>query len=171
MIRSWEYEDGTKGGEGAEEAAAAAAGPPTAEQLAAAEAAVQEQGAAVRALKEDQGKGNNDPEVRLGHCRGLGMKKGEWMLLCIGVLLLSSAGWQLGGRWAAACWLSRQRQGGWRAWPSAAGAFHSPHVLCALQVKAAVEELLARKGWLEQLQRAAAAAAAEGEQPAAAAES
>lgn len=82
IIRSWEFEDGRKGGEGSEEestgtadgtvegeesgtsensgTAAVAATP---EEIAAAEAAVAEQAAAVRALKDEQGLTNSSPEV------------------------------------------------------------------------------------------------------------
>ena len=85
VIRSWEYEDGRKGGEAAEEAAAAAEGGAgseggegvaagdsagvsvveavSPEEISAAEAAVSEQAAAVRALKEEQGLSNSSPEV------------------------------------------------------------------------------------------------------------
>ena len=84
VIRSWEYEDGRKGGEAAEEAAAAAGGAGSEggegvaagdsagvsvveavspEEISAAEAAVSEQAAAVRALKEEQGLSNSSPEV------------------------------------------------------------------------------------------------------------
>ena len=73
VIRSWEFEDGRKGGEAAaEEAAAAAAavalaaaeGPePTAEELSAAEAAVTAQAGVVRDLKEVGGLKNSSEEV------------------------------------------------------------------------------------------------------------
>ena len=71
----WKYEDGSEGGPNApaaststsastssSDAAAASAPPPPPPSLEAAEAAVAEQAAAVRALK-DSGKGNGDPEV------------------------------------------------------------------------------------------------------------
>ena len=69
VIRSWEYEDGRKGGEGAAEegaaeSAAARLAAPSAEEVAAAAAAVAEQGAAVRGLKEERGLGNGSPEVQ-----------------------------------------------------------------------------------------------------------
>lgn len=69
VIRAWEYEDGRKGGELAEEEAAAmaeaAAGEaPSAEALAAAEEAVTAQAAAVRELKEVQGLKNSSEEVQ-----------------------------------------------------------------------------------------------------------
>lgn len=63
VIREWEFEDGTKGGEGV--AAPAAAGQaPSPEELQQAELAVEEQAAAVRALKEGGGKTNADVEVQ-----------------------------------------------------------------------------------------------------------
>lgn len=72
VIKSWEFEDGRKGGEAAveEEAAAAAAAaaereargvPP--EEIAAAEEAVSEQAKVVRELKEVKGLANNSEEV------------------------------------------------------------------------------------------------------------
>ena len=72
VIRAWEWEDGTKGGEGVAEegegagaagsdAALAAATP---DDLAAAEAAVAEQAARVRGLKEEGGLGNGSEEVQ-----------------------------------------------------------------------------------------------------------
>lgn len=69
LIRSWEWEDGSKGGEGVEEeeqAVVLAPGeePPSADEMAAAEAAVGARGAAVRALKEEQGLTNADEEVQ-----------------------------------------------------------------------------------------------------------
>ncbi|KAL4431366.1 hypothetical protein ABPG75_006622 [Micractinium tetrahymenae] len=76
-IREWEYEDGTKGGEGVDPAAAAAAAgaaPPSPEAIAAAEAAVAEQGALVRSLKEEQGLGNSSEEVQEAVARLLQLK-------------------------------------------------------------------------------------------------
>ncbi|PRW20316.1 MEKHLA domain-containing isoform A [Chlorella sorokiniana] len=76
-IREWTYEDGTKGGEGvdAAAAAAAAAGPPSPEQLAAAEAAVADQGALIRQMKEEQGLSNSSPEVAAEVEKLLGLKQ------------------------------------------------------------------------------------------------
>ncbi|KAL4422185.1 hypothetical protein ABPG77_006426 [Micractinium sp. CCAP 211/92] len=76
-IREWEYEDGTKGGEGVDPAAAATAAgaaPPDAAALAAAEAAVAAQGALVRSLKEEQGLSNSSPEVQDAVARLLQLK-------------------------------------------------------------------------------------------------
>jgi len=65
VIKSWEFEDGRKGGEAAEEeaAAAAAAESVSPENLAAAEAAVTEQAQLVRELKEVTGLANSSEEV------------------------------------------------------------------------------------------------------------
>ncbi|GAB4816513.1 hypothetical protein N2152v2_003559 [Parachlorella kessleri] len=60
VIPEWEYEDGTRGGVGGP----AGSAPPTPEDIQAAEAAVQEQAAAVRQLKEDQGLTNADDAVK-----------------------------------------------------------------------------------------------------------
>lgn len=66
IIRLWEYEDGRQGGPNAEAVAVVgeAGEAPSDEDLAAAEAAVAEQGAKVRDLKEVQGLGNNDEAVK-----------------------------------------------------------------------------------------------------------
>jgi hypothetical protein len=70
ILRSWEYEDGRKGGLAAlaqaeAEAAAAAAGvAPSPEDLKAAEADVAEQAGMVRELKESRGLSNADEEVK-----------------------------------------------------------------------------------------------------------
>ncbi|KAL4853718.1 hypothetical protein ACK3TF_005327 [Chlorella vulgaris] len=91
-IREWEFEDGTKGGEGVVPGAAAAGGaPPSAESLAAAEAAVAEQGALVRSLKEEQGLANSSEEVVLSLLFNVLLLGGSVFLWSGGGLVLSSS--------------------------------------------------------------------------------
>jgi hypothetical protein len=67
VIPEWEYEDGIRGGVGVVQAAVAGVAggaAPTAEDVVAAEAAVVEQSAVVRELKEGRGLGNGSEEVQ-----------------------------------------------------------------------------------------------------------